>query len=171
MRTRAAARAPARVRPSASTSGPARNRTVIIGVTRERAVCRAVRVCRPPVVDATTQPHDASYVPFAGAPGTVSAPTRSQPVLSLAPCAMVSLEGRRGFCTATCVRGLGRRRRERGVRRLARRDVRPARTTRSRNGLTRRVDWLTAKFKSIFGLGRQTVAATAGRPAMPWGAT
>ena len=77
MRTTAAARAPARVRPSASTSGPARNRTVIIGVTRERAVCRAVRVCRPPVVDATTQPHDASYVPFAGAPGTVSAPTRS----------------------------------------------------------------------------------------------
>ena len=50
---------------------------MIIGVTRERAVCRAVRVCRPPVVDATTQPHDASYVPFAGAPGTVSAPTRS----------------------------------------------------------------------------------------------
>ena len=40
-------------------------------------MCRAVRVCRPPVVDATTQPHDASYVPFAGAPGTVSAPTRS----------------------------------------------------------------------------------------------
>mgnify|MGYP004059582115 CR=1 FL=1 len=77
VRTKAAARAPARVRPSASTSGPARNRTVIIGVTRERAVCRAVRVCRPPDVDATTQPHDASYVPFAGAPGTVSAPTRS----------------------------------------------------------------------------------------------
>ena len=30
---------------------------------------RAVRVCRPPAVDATTQPHDASYVPF-----VVSAP-------------------------------------------------------------------------------------------------
>ena len=34
-------------------------------------MCRAVRVCRPPAVDATTQPHDASYVPFAGAPGSV----------------------------------------------------------------------------------------------------
>ena len=66
-------------------------------------------------------------------------PRGLQPVFSLARRAMVSLEGRRGFCTETCVRGLGRRRRERGVRGLARRDVRPARTTRSRNGLTRRV--------------------------------
>ena len=65
-------------------------------------------------------------------------PRGLQPVFSLARRAMVSLEGRRGFCTATCVRGLGRRRRERGVRGLARRDVRPARTTRSRNSLTRR---------------------------------
>ena len=62
-------------------------------------------------------------------------PRGLQPVSLLA---MVSLEGRRGFCTETCVRGLGRRRRERGVRGLARRDVRPARTPRSRNGLTRR---------------------------------
>ena len=57
-------------------------------------------------------------------------PRDLQSVLSLARRAMVSLEGRRGFCTATCVRGLGRRRRERGVRGLARRDVRRLRRRR-----------------------------------------
>ena len=119
MRTTAAARAPARGRPSASTSGPARNRTVIIGVRYPRASCVPCGARMPSAGRRRDDaPHDASYVPFAG-------------VVSRRPAWVCSCgDGRRGFCTETCVRGLGRRRRERGVRGLARRDIRRLRRRR-----------------------------------------